>query len=37
MYNEIRTGYTGGHTDVYKPTGENVYCYDVNSLSFCYG
>jgi len=28
----IRRGYFGGHTDVYKPKGENLYYYDVNSL-----
>ena len=28
----IRRGYFGGHSDVYKPVGENVYVYDVNSL-----
>lgn len=28
----IRRGYYGGHTDVYKPYGENLYYYDVNSL-----
>ena len=28
----IREGYYGGHTDVYKPYGENLYYYDVNSL-----
>lgn len=28
----IRKGYFGGHTDVYKPYGENLYYYDVNSL-----
>lgn len=28
----IRRGYYGGHVDVYKPYGENLYCYDVNSL-----
>lgn len=32
MYHDIRKGYTGGHTDVYKPSGSNVSCYDVNSL-----
>jgi hypothetical protein len=35
IYNFIRSGYTGGHTDMYKPTvpeGVDVYCYDVNSL-----
>lgn len=28
----IRRGYYGGHTDTYKPYGENLYYYDVNSL-----
>lgn len=28
----IRKAYYGGHTDVYKPYGENLYYYDVNSL-----
>lgn len=28
----IRRGYYGGHVDVYKPYGENLYYYDVNSL-----
>jgi len=28
----IRRGYYGGHSDVYKPYGENLYFYDVNSL-----
>jgi len=28
----IRKGYYGGHVDVYKPRGENLYYYDVNSL-----
>lgn len=28
----IRSGYYGGHSDVYKPYGENLYFYDVNSL-----
>lgn len=28
----IRDGYYGGHTDVYKPYGENLHYYDVNSL-----
>ncbi|EPS72962.1 hypothetical protein M569_01793, partial [Genlisea aurea] len=28
----IRNGYYGGHVDVYKPYGENLYYYDVNSL-----
>lgn len=28
----IRYGYYGGHSDVYKPLGYNLYYYDVNSL-----
>ena len=28
----IRLAYYGGHTDAYKPYGENLYYYDVNSL-----
>ncbi|KAG6466679.1 hypothetical protein ZIOFF_060114 [Zingiber officinale] len=28
----IRRGYYGGHSDVYKPFGENLLFYDVNSL-----
>lgn len=32
IYNFIKKGYTGGAVDVYKPYGENVYRYDVNSL-----
>nr|QHB79550.1 DNA polymerase [Sesuvium portulacastrum] len=28
----IRRAYYGGHTDVYKPYGEDLYYYDVNSL-----
>ncbi|KAL4553846.1 hypothetical protein LXL04_040224 [Taraxacum kok-saghyz] len=28
----IRHAYYGGHTDVYKPFGEDLYYYDVNSL-----
>jgi len=28
----VRRGYYGGHVDVYKPKGENLYYYDVNSL-----
>ena len=27
----IRRGYYGGHADTYKPYGENLYYYDVNS------
>lgn len=34
IYNFIRSGYTGGHSDKYKPRikDDKVYCYDVNSL-----
>lgn len=32
MYHDIRESFTGGHTDVYIPHGENVKLYDVNSL-----
>jgi hypothetical protein len=28
----VRRGYYGGHVDVYKPRGSNLYYYDVNSL-----
>jgi hypothetical protein len=30
--NFIRKGYYGGHTDMFKPKGEDLYYYDVNSL-----
>jgi hypothetical protein len=29
---EIRSGYTGGSTDMFIPVGTNIYGYDVNSL-----
>ena len=29
---DIRKSYTGGAVDAYIPEGENVFCYDVNSL-----
>ena len=32
IYDKLKLGYNGGHVDVYKPYGENLYCYDVNSL-----
>jgi len=32
MYKDIKLGYYGGNTEVYKPYGENLYYYDVNSL-----
>lgn len=28
----LRKAYYGGHTDVYRPYGEHLYYYDVNSL-----
>jgi hypothetical protein len=32
IYNFIKQSYTGGHIDVYKPWGINIFRYDVNSL-----
>lgn len=32
MYGDIKQGYYEGITEVYKPYGENLYYYDVNSL-----
>jgi hypothetical protein len=32
VYNDIKKSYYGGITEVYKPYGENLYYYDVNSL-----
>lgn len=32
IYNDIKEGYYGAITEVYKPYGENLYYYDVNSL-----
>lgn len=32
IYDEIKLAYYGGITEVYKPYGENLYYYDVNSL-----
>jgi DNA polymerase type B, organellar and viral len=32
LFNQLKKGYTGGSVDVYKPYGENIYRYDVNSL-----
>ena len=29
---DIRDSFTGGAVDAYIPQGENIYCYDVNSL-----
>jgi len=31
-YNDLSQAYSGGLVDVYKPTGENLYHSDVNSL-----
>jgi len=32
IYNFTRLGYYGGITEVYKPYGENLYYYDINSM-----
>lgn len=32
IYNDIKESYYGGITEVYRPYGENLYYYDVNSL-----
>ena len=32
IYRDIKLGYYGGMTEVYKPYGKNLYYYDVNSL-----
>ena len=32
IYKDIKLAYYGGITEVYKPYGENLYYYDVNSL-----
>ena len=35
LFNELKSGYTGGHTDLYLPSnkgGKPVIVYDVNSL-----
>jgi hypothetical protein len=32
MYRDIKKAYYGGLTEVYKPHGQNLYYYDVNSL-----
>jgi hypothetical protein len=32
IFNDIKLSYTGGSTDMFKPFGENIYRYDVNSL-----
>jgi len=32
IYNDLKLAYYGGITEVYRPYGENLYYYDVNSL-----
>lgn len=32
IFNDISKSFTGGYTDMYIPFGENIRCYDVNSL-----
>jgi hypothetical protein len=32
MYDRISSGYRGGHVDIYRPYGEDLFNYDVNSL-----
>lgn len=32
FYNQIKGAYSGGHVDLYRPYGKNLYCYDINSL-----
>ena len=32
VYRDIKEGYYGGITEVYKPSGNNLFYYDVNSL-----
>ena len=32
IFNDLRKSYTGGAVDVYKPYGEKIHVYDVNSL-----
>lgn len=32
LYNHVKLAYYGGITEVYKPIGENLLYYDVNSL-----
>lgn len=32
LYKDVKQAYYGGITEVYKPKGENLYYYDVNSL-----
>ena len=32
LFEDIKESYFGGITEVYRPYGENLYYYDVNSL-----
>jgi len=32
VYEDIKKAHYGGQTEVYRPVGENLYYYDVNSL-----
>jgi hypothetical protein len=32
IFNDLKLGYTGGSTDMFKPFGNNIFRYDVNSL-----
>lgn len=32
MYRDIKLGYYGAITEIYKPYGENLFYYDLNSL-----
>ena len=32
IYNFIKKGYYGGITEVYRPYGENLFYYDINSM-----
>jgi hypothetical protein len=32
MLSDIRQGYYGGATDMYKPSGKQIFTYDVNSF-----
>ena len=32
LYHDLKLAYTGGSVDVYKPSGDNIYRYDVNSV-----
>lgn len=32
MYTDLKQGYYGGITEVYRPYGENLFYYDINSM-----